>query len=182
MTPEFEIVRSEGRCALCERVIEEGEAFFSSVFEAKEGFERRDYCLACWDGPPADAYCHFRSRIAPRDHKPRLFADDEVLETFFHRLGEEGEDEQKAAFRFVLTLIMMRKRLLRYEGAEHDGGCEYWQVRLMRDRSLHRVRNPQLDESRINLLTGEIGLILHGTPPATEHSTEAMATGVPSDA
>ena len=65
-------------------------------------------------------------------------------------------------FRFVLALILMRKRLLRYEQTLQEDGREYWQMRLLRDQTLHRVQNPQLTDEQVAGVSAQLGSILHG--------------------
>lgn len=159
---EYEITRSAGRCETCARTIGPEETFCSAVFEITNGFQRRDYCEACWSGPPAAALCHYRTRLPRRTEKRRLLIDDRALIAFFDRLAGTEGDPLKAGFRFVLALVLMRKRLLKYERTEREADREYWVVRLTRDQRDERILNPQLDDQRIALLTGEIGAILSG--------------------
>ena len=159
MSTEYEVVRPVGRCAVSGREIRPGEPFHSALFETPQGFERRDYAAECWSGPPEGAYCVFRTRISEKPARRRTFIDDDSLIQFFLRLGEET-DGLKRNFRFVLTLIMVRKRLLRYERSRKEGGAEFWQVRLARDGSLHEVCNPVLDESQVAQLSAELNAIL----------------------
>ena len=39
---------------------------------------------------------------------------------------------QRIAFRFVLALILMRKRLLKYEETQSEDGMEIWRMRTVR--------------------------------------------------
>src|SRR5262245_57399183 len=104
---EYEIGKSGGRCAECGQPLSAPVEFCSAVFERPAGFERRDYCAACWTrqgGPPGEAMCHFRARAAVREERARVFIDDAALVEFFERLGTHPEDELKRDFRFVLAL------------------------------------------------------------------------------
>jgi hypothetical protein len=87
--------------------------------------------------------------------------DDELLVNFFLRLADEREPT-RIHFRFVLALILMRKRLLKYEETDRNDSREVWCMRLVRDKSLHRVENPQLNEEQIERVSRELGVILHG--------------------
>jgi hypothetical protein len=158
---DYEISRTAGQCSVCGRHLEEGEQFYSAVFESGEAFQRRDIGDECWTGPPADAMCHFRTRIARKAERRKVFVDDGVLLEFFGRLAGAVEPA-RLRFRFVLALILLRKRLLKYEQTERDAGQEFWLMRATRDKQLHRVLNPQLDESQIEGLTVELGSILEG--------------------
>ncbi len=159
---DYEISKTAGTCSACGRTFAEGESFYSVVYETPEGFERRDIAEDCWQGPPEDAFCHFKTRLPKKEAKKRKrFVDDNVLIEFFRRL-DKTEDAQKLRFRFVLSLILLRKRILKYEGTHRDDAGEFWDMRLVREKTIHRVFNPSMDESEIESLTRELGVILEG--------------------
>lgn len=161
MTQQWEVEPAAGRCAVTGRRLEEGEEFYSVLFEDGEGFRRCDYSVASWNGPPEESYCHFKSRIPIKQRRKKLLVDNEILVNFFLRLGEETEPA-RVQFRFVLALILMRKRLLRYEGSAVEGGAEVWRMVLMTDRSEHRVTNPRLTDEQIEGVSSQLSAILHG--------------------
>ncbi|MEE8169339.1 MAG: hypothetical protein V3T70_02215 [Phycisphaerae bacterium] len=168
--PDYVIGRSIGRCAVSGRQFQPGESFYSAVFEQADGFERRDYSAECWSGPPNGAFCTFRSRITEKPARAKTFVDDDVLVNFFLRLAEEN-DPLRTSFRFVLALVLMRKRLLKYEQSVRDGDKEVWCVRLVRDSSRHQVSNPRLDEGRLAQVTLELKTILADFDEDAEHAT-----------
>ncbi len=158
----WETVKPTGACAITGRELAEGEEFYAVLFEDGESFRRQDYALEAWTTPPEGAYCHFKSRVPVREPKQkRLFVDDEMLVNLFLRLAEETSPA-KLQFRFVLSLILMRKRILRYEETVLDGDHEFWQMRLVREQSLHRVLNPRLSDEQIEGVSRQLGAILQG--------------------
>jgi hypothetical protein len=160
MTSEWQVDRTSGTCAVSGRQFAEGDEFYAVLFDRGDHFERLDYSLPCWDGPPAGAYCFWKSRVPQREKKRRLLVDDEVLVSFFSRLAEDDEPT-KRQFRFVLALILMRKRLLKYEQTVHEDDSEIWLMRLKSRDELHRVVNPQLGEHQIGEVSRQLGAILH---------------------
>ena len=161
MTQGWEVEPAAGLCAVTGRRLEEGEEFYSALFEDGEGFRRCDYSLDSWKGPPDGSYCHFKSRIPIKQKRKKLLVDNEILISFFLRLGDEIEPA-RLQFRFVLALILMRKRLLRYEGTEASGDLEVWRMLLTTDRSEHRVANPRLSNEQIEDVSAQLSAILHG--------------------
>jgi hypothetical protein len=162
---DFEVARAVGKCFVSGREIAPGESFYTVLLETPQGFERRDYTIESWTAPPEGSFCHFKTRLPTKDHKKKTFVDDEVLIAFFHRLAA-SEEPIKQRFRFVLSLILLRKRLLKYERTIREGAAEFWEMRLMRDKSVHRVFNPLLDDAQIAELTSQLGVILAGESPA----------------
>jgi hypothetical protein len=93
------------------------------------------------------------------DRKKKLFVDDDMLMTFFERLADETEQE-KINFRFVLTLVLMRKRILKYDSSEVKDDNEIWTLRVTgANRSVHVV-NPHLTEDQVVELSSQVGQIL----------------------
>jgi len=168
MATDWELARTTGRCAATGRTFAEGEAYYAALFETPAGLERRDYGLDAWSGPPAGSFCHWRGRIPVREKKPAsLDIDPQMLTQLFVGL-EDHPSETRQQFRFVLALLLMRKRLLRFEGADRDGRQEYWQMRLAADKSLHRVLNPRLTDEHIARLSAQLTALLSGEVEAFE--------------
>lgn len=157
----FEVSRPAGQCSVSGRPLTEGEAFYSVLIETAEGFERRDIAEDCWTGPPEDSFCHFKTRLPKKTERRKVFVDDAVLLDFFRRLGETDEPG-KLRFRFVLALILMRKRLLKYESTVRNAAGEYWRMRLVKDKQVHDVLNPEMDDTQIQELTSQLGVVLAG--------------------
>jgi len=78
---------------------------------------------------------------------------------FFERLAKETERE-KINFRFVLALVLMRKRRLKYNSTKTKDGSEIWCLRLAGEKQIVEVTNPHLDAEQIEKLSSQIGRIL----------------------
>jgi len=161
MHQEWQVDAPKGCCALTGRTLQEGEEFFTVLFEEGESFRRVDCSLEGWQGPPEGAFCHFKSRVPVKAKKKRLLVDNEVLLDFFLRLGGES-DRPKQEFRFVLALILLRKRVFRYDGNSRIGGIEVWRLTRPGDNGVQEVTNPGLTPDRIEGVSRQLGAILHG--------------------
>ena len=160
MAQQWEVDRADGRCAVTGRAIEEGEEFYSVLFEQGESFRRVDYGFEAWAGPPEGSYCHYKTRMPVKEKKKKLLVDQEVLKNFFLRLADETEPV-RIQFRFVLALLLMRKRLLRYERSVAGGGVEVWEMLLPPDETIHQVMNPHLSDDQIEAVSKQLSAILH---------------------
>ncbi|MHC4123395.1 MAG: hypothetical protein ACYSSI_07465 [Planctomycetota bacterium] len=156
---EWQINKSKEECCGTKRKIECGEEYFAALVETEEGLERRDFCVDYWDSEKPEVYCYWRSRLPDPDQKKQLFVDDDMLMAFFERLAEETEQE-KINFRFVITLVLMRKRKLKYDSTEMKDDKEIWKLRVVGDKQIVEVENPHLAEEQIGELTSQIGQIL----------------------
>ena len=158
--PKYRVAPPAGTCSVSGRTLEEGEPFFTVLFEEGDSFRRADYSAEAWNGAPEGCFCFFKSTVPVQAKKKRLLVDDELLVAFFMRLAEE-EELVRVQFRFVLALILMRKRILRYEDTGVDGEVETWRMSLLRDGSVHNVVNPQLTDAQISDVSGQLNAILH---------------------
>jgi len=160
---EWEVDKPLGQCYGTGRKIEPGEEYFGALIEIEEGLQRRDFCADYWESEKPSVFCYWKSKLPRPDEKKQIFVDDNMLMAFFERLENETEQE-KVNFRFVLALILMRKRLLKYDATRDEDGKEIWRLRIVGDKSADNrveVINPHLDEEQVKQLSSQIGQILH---------------------
>ncbi len=156
---EWEIDKPLGQCWGTGKKIEYGEEYFAALVETEQGLQRRDFCADYWQAEKPDVFCYWKSKLPHPDQKKQIFVDDKMLLAFFERLGKEREQE-KINFRFVLALILMRKRRLKYDSSKIEGDKEIWRLRIAGDKRFVEVINPHLDEEQIEQLSSQISQIL----------------------
>ncbi|MHC4624844.1 MAG: hypothetical protein ACYS4W_13180 [Planctomycetota bacterium] len=157
---EWEIDKPLGYCYGAGREIEFGEEYVATLVETEGGLQRRDYSAAYWESEKPEVYCHWKTKLPEPGQKKQMFVDDEMLMAFFERLGTESKPE-KINFRFVLSLILMRKRRLKYDSSQVEGSRETWRLRVVgSDKQYVEVLNPQLGEEQIEQLQSQVGQIL----------------------
>ncbi len=80
---------------------------------------RQDIAAEAWQGPPEEHLGWWRARIAGgKSNKPKL-APSEVLINLLDRWSQEAD---KVETRYVLALLMIRRRMLREESASFAAG------------------------------------------------------------
>ena len=156
---EWEIDKPLGQCCATGRMIEPGEEYYATLVQTEQGFARRDFCADYWTQHKPEVFCHWKTKLPLPDQKKHLFVDDDMLMAFFERLATETEQE-KVNFRFVLALVLMRRRRLKYDSSKMDNGKDIWRLRLTGTQDFVDVVNPNLDEQQVAQLTGQIGQIL----------------------
>lgn len=158
---EWEIEKPLGHCWGTGQKIERGQEYFAALVETEQGLARRDFCTEYWQTERPQVFCYWKSKLPQPGHKKQLFVDEQMLMAFFERLAGETEQE-KVNFRFVLTLVLMRKRRLKYDSSRTEGDTEIWRLRVVgSDKEFVEVVNPQLDEEQVAQLSSQIGEILH---------------------
>jgi hypothetical protein len=157
---EWEIQKTVGQCSGTGNKFEVGEEYYSALVLSENGFERLDFSQGYWQENKPQVYCFWKTKmLSPDQKKKKLFIDDDMLMAFFDRLEQETEDE-KINFRFVLTLILMRKRKLKYESSKKDGTSEVWTMKVTGQDRQVEVTNPELTEDQIAELSEQMGEIL----------------------
>jgi hypothetical protein len=156
---DWEIEKPLGRCYGTGKKIESGQEYYGALVETERGLERRDFCVDYWEREKPSVFCYWKTKLAPPEQRKRVFVDEEMLMAFFDRLAGETEQE-RVNFRFVLALVLMRKRRLKYDSAAFENEKEIWRLRVTGDKQIVEVVNPHLDEGQIEQLSSQIGQIL----------------------
>lgn len=164
MAQEWQLPAATDRCAADGRVFAPGEVVRAYLFAETGGFARRDYCLAC---RPADETglvgAWTRRRPSAASEKPAAF-DAEAAFKYFRRLGDDDAAERQQ-FRFVLALLLWRKKLLKLAETAGRGEKELWLFRSPRTEESFEVTRPDLSEDEIEHLGGQLEALLAGVDP-----------------
>ncbi|MEK6247763.1 MAG: hypothetical protein N2C12_06255 [Planctomycetales bacterium] len=78
---------------------------------------RRDYCREAWEGPPANMLGWWKSRMPAANAKTLHWAPNDIMLNYFLELANQPE---KQDVRYVLTLLMIRRKIMRLEETEVD--------------------------------------------------------------
>ncbi|MBN1257725.1 MAG: hypothetical protein JXA52_08475 [Planctomycetes bacterium] len=140
---DWKVERGRKQCAATERPFEEGEVYFSVLIEQDDTFQRLDFSLEVWKEQEKNQFFSFwRTRMPSASEEPkRRFIDTEVIYNFFTRLAD-AESEMKLTFRYLLALILLRKRFLRLDEIIKQDGEEYLAVWDRRVSKYLRILNP----------------------------------------
>lgn len=175
MTHEWQMPRRGEACSACRAAFEPGTAFNAYLYETSAGYERRDFCLIC--SPPAEpepiGFWRTR-RPQPTARKVAPF-DREAVFAFFQRLSSPDTPE-RVQFRFVLALLLWRKKVLKFDDTVHADGNEIWRFTQPQTHDSFDVVRPELDEAEIERLSNQLEQLLAGQPGDLE-PLEAAADG-----
>lgn len=171
--PRYQIEASTFRCTACGEEIPceapyQSAVLFEPVTASGGGFLRQDYCLRCWQGSHPTAFAHWRTKRPPKpEDKPRrLRLDTVLLLDFFRRLeGEGGPEgpalEDREELRFVIALLLVRKKVLAFESSCQQDGSEWLKLVERSDPPrTHWTRNPELSDDQLERVKVRIGDLL----------------------
>ena len=171
MLLDFEVRSCSRRCAKTERELQPGDSYFSVLTEEGAELVRTDYSTEAWVGAPDDCVGWWRSQMpSADDNKPRL-APTEVMLNLFGTLADKPNDE---AFRYLLGLMLIRKRALRRDDAYCDGdGREVLVLFCPRRKENYELVVAELPPEAMEPLQQRmVDLLYSGGEPAEEASDE----------
>jgi len=162
----YSVARSTGRCEATGETLEPGTPCVATLCDDREGggFKRLDYSVEAWEGGarPDGLFSHWRTVVPEAKERKRLLVDDEVLFDLLDRLGDD-EDDRRTAFRFVVTLVLLRKRLIRFDRREETPDGVFWHVsRRGNSDAAWRVADPQIGDDDVVTLHEQLGDVLQG--------------------
>ena len=158
---DYELQRCTRHCAASGRELREGEAIYSVLVGRGAQLERLDYAAAAWPGPPENAVGWWKSNMPTRDHKPRQ-TPSEVLLDMLKQLDGVADQED---FRYVLALLLVRRRVLRIEETTQDES-DLLTLYSPRDDQTFTVRAILPDEERTRHIQETLSQMM--AAPATE--------------
>lgn len=148
-------------CAICGKEFEAGEDCLSALFETSGGFERQDFCPACFpkreenDSP----FSIWQGAIAPSQKVSSEKAEPikkETAETLLRRLLELDNPENIGAV-YVLAVMLERKKVLveRATKLRPEGGIlRVYEQKSTGDTFL--IIDPQLRLNEIGALQSKV--------------------------
>jgi len=161
---DWNIQQPKRECCACAKQFDEGEQYFSALFDSGEEFDRKDYCTACWENTAScpQLFSFWQTRVPTKEEERKLLVDNNVLLDFFLRLSEEKSEQpdHKTKFRYILALVLMRKRTLRFVDIARNGG-EYLILRYPKEDREFRVLDPGLTEEEAESVKDHLSQILN---------------------
>jgi hypothetical protein len=152
---DYQIQPNSRRCCVSGRDLQPGETFFSVLLEEGGKFVRREYSREAWQGPPEGAFSFWMGKVSAREQDRRPPVDDDMLMDCFTRL--EGQNEPaRINFRYVLALLLMRRKRLKFEDARTEAGREVLRLRCSQSRAVYEVVNPALADEAIMAVQDEV--------------------------
>ena len=169
---QYEIPQSSQRCCVSNREIRPGETFYSVVLDTLSGLERRDYAKENWTGPPEDALGFWRSRVPEgpvMEKRPKTLSVD-MMWHWFEQL-EDAQELKRQQLRYVLALLLIRRRALKLQSTEATPEGSYLVVSRPRSTKTIRVLDPDLSEQQIQEVQEEVTNLMEQGEPESGQET-----------
>ncbi len=175
---EWKIRRRLGECSGCASAFEEGARHASSLrFDGKEILVREDLCSACWSSGDESSYLFWWFTRHQKNRKATLQLDLSSLERLFMGLGGR-EEEPLRELRYLLSLLLMRKRKLKLIKVERGAKGEKLVLRRPRRTEELSVWVFDFTPDRIEELRARLQEALDGagSEPSEESAPQEAAS------
>ncbi len=144
---EYDIRPLGRKCAATGADLVPGSTCHSVLIERDGKLVRLDYSEEGWPGPPTTAIGVWQCMVPKPTEVRREPLDVAVLLRCFEQLVEEGTPDREG-LRYVLALLLVKKRRLRIEGSRAADDGQYLQLAGIQGEGAWEVRdlNPTDEE------------------------------------
>ncbi len=164
MLMDYEVQRCTRQCVVSGRELKPGETFYSVLKSEGANVVRQDYAEEAWTGPPDNVIGWWKSQVPTGDPRKLHWAPNDVMLELFEQLADQPE---RFDFRYVLSLLLIRRKLLRLEESERDAaGNEIVLLSCPTRETEYRVEVVLPDAPRAQEIQEELQRLLFakGTP------------------
>ena len=172
MLLDFEVQRCTRRCAATDRALEPGDVCYSVLEISGADVIRKDFSAQGWNGAPEGAFGWWKSRVPEPTAKKIKLAPNEVLLELFDQLADRPE---QADLRYVLTLLLVRRRVLRVDVTNDEADDEPRDATSNSDEETMVVYCPKRDASYEVLVAMPSGKRIDGIQ---QQLSELLISGV----
>lgn len=171
MSSEWEksLKRAEDLCVGCQVRFGPGSDVVTGLFLRESGFVREDRCPECHGrlGEPPWSFWKHRRAQGQKTGPRRL--DLGFLTDFFKRLDGKDEHKETPRIRYIVALLLLRRRILEEVKRFELEGKEVLIVRLKREEREYEVKDPGLDATAMMSIEEDLARIfnLEGALPPT---------------
>ena len=179
MAHEWNIKPRSGGCAVCGKAFEAGEDCVSALFNAPDaGFERRDYCVGCWDKRPdgEGPFSQWQGAYAPprgEQAKKEPIAH-ETAEDLLRRLIDIGDPANVNVIYILAVMLERKKQLIERSAVPVEGGImRFYEHKASGDT--FQILDPQISLDAIGDVQRQIIEMLGPRKPSEQQTATAGA-------
>lgn len=161
-------------CNGCQKAFEDKEDYHTALSLTSEGYQRRDLCQACWgatERSTAISYWQGTFQMPPPPKPEALKREDaeSLLRKFI-----DSKDPGHANVRYILAIMLERKRTLRHRDTTEQDGQKILIYEHARTGETFLVPDPRLRLDQLEAVQTEVSALL-APPPAPTPVEQALA-------
>ncbi len=164
MNAEWSIQSRGDRCSVTGQPFQEGEYFYTLLYDEPTGFRREDLSEASFKERPADApqpFSFWRSKFEPPPPPAPEPLGKQTAEDLLRRYMEGG-DPKHANARYILALMLERKRMLKEKETRKTEGQLIRIYEHVKSGEVFLIPDPELRLDQIADVQAEIAEMLGG--------------------
>jgi hypothetical protein len=177
MTNDWTIQSRSTHCAATGAPFVEGEHFYTLLFHEKGGFRREDLCEDAFKTRDSQTapFSFWRSKFEPPQPAAPEPVSKQTAEDLLRQYMLESDTEHANA-RYILALMLERKRLLRE--IEVKSGSDGALTRIyehVKTGEVFVIPDPQLRLDQVELIQAQVANLLGAPPAAAAPAAPAIA-------
>ena len=172
---EWNIKSRSDACTQCEKSFEDKETICSNLSFGEEGYQRGDFCEACWEEAqkkPAISVWRGEFRMPPPPPEEAL--KKETAESLLRQLIQQ-EDPSHANTIYILAVMLERRRIFAEKEVQlQDDGSKIRVYEHKKSGEVFIVTDPELKLAEIEEVQDEVVVMLGGKPRAEQEKPEKV--------
>ncbi len=152
---EYSLKPLSKTCAASGEPLVPGDLCYSVLIEQDGRYERVDFSSEAWSGVPEGAIGVWRTEVPQPESKPKGYLDLDRLFDLFAEYCEQANDYQKK-LRYVLALLLIRKRRLLHESTLEVDGRQMMQLQGAQGEGAFEIPEEELSQVEMARLQSEI--------------------------
>ena len=179
---EWNIQLRAHACQACQKPFADKEFFHTVLYDQKHSYERLDVCEACWNGQFSQGAAdrkgfvsHWVSVYAAPPAAPPEPIGKENAESLLRKLIEQNDPTHPGA-RFILAVMLERKRLLKVKAQVTEEGRRIFIYEHPPSGDLFQIADPNLQLDQLEDVQRDVANLLeHGLTPKHESASSSQA-------
>lgn len=169
---DWDIQARSGSCQACSMAFADKATYHTILSFTQAGYQRLDVCQACWDTQYSQggmdrvgAFSHWRAKYkAPPPPQPEPI-QKETAETLLRKLIE-SQDPAHAAARYILGVMLERKRILKHRDTTERDGQKILVYEHAKTGESWLIPDPKLSLDQIEQVQNQVFELLSPPKPA----------------
>jgi hypothetical protein len=179
---EWNIQSRAHACQACTKAFADKEPFHTLLFDQRHGYDRLDVCEDCWKSQYSQGatdrkgfISYWQSVYAVPPAAPPEAIQKDTAETLLRKLVERNEPEHAAA-RYILAVMLERKRILKVKAQFSEDGHRVFIYEYPKTGDLFNIADPNLQLDQLEEVQRDVAHLLeHGLEPLPTNETQIAA-------
>ncbi len=151
-------------CCVTGVTFEVGDDYVSFIrYDDEEGWGRADISPEAFDALEEKPFAYWRAKVAAPEAKKARPLDLNFLTEFFVRLQDQKDATEHREVGYIVTLLLVRKKVLKQLGLVVEDEAEFLEVRFTKEKEgpTYRVPVPEINAEKMEIIRDDLGRIFN---------------------